>query len=48
MANHEGDEYGRYPDNGRDLIFGAQSIDLSDAVKFVINNSGIAEFVASE
>ena len=47
VANHMGEEYSRYPDNGRDLVFGAQSIDMADAVQFVIEITGIAEFLSS-
>lgn len=47
VANSRGEEYWpHYPDNGRDLVFGTQSIDLEDAVEFVINYSGIKEFLA--
>jgi hypothetical protein len=48
VSNFSGDEYLRYPDDGRDLVFGAQSIDLSDAAKFLINSSGLSEFIAPD
>lgn len=46
VSNHLDEEYWQYPDHGRDLVFGAQSIDLTDAANFVIENSGISDFLS--
>lgn len=46
VSNHLDEEYQQYPDDGRDLVFGAQSIDLTDAANFIIENSGISEFLS--
>lgn len=45
VANIKGDEYYQYPTRDNDLVFGVQSIDLTDAVRFVIDRSGIAELL---
>ena len=42
VANIDGYEYaGYYPIDDRDLVFGAQSIDVSDAAEFMLDESGI-------
>lgn len=42
VANHDGNEYdGYYPVEGRDMMFGSQSIDVEDGVNFLIDKSGI-------
>lgn len=44
VANVEGYEYsGYYPVDNQDLVFGAQSIDVGDAARFMIRESGIGE-----
>ncbi|WP_143271851.1 hypothetical protein [Azospirillum brasilense] len=48
VANYSGDEYTEYPDDGQDLVFGAQAIDLNDAVRFALRNSGLDEFLAHD
>ena len=46
VANHGGNEYdGYYPVDGRDMMFGTQSIDLEDGVNFLIENSGVGELL---
>lgn len=42
VARYDGNEYeGSYPITGDDLVFGAQSIDLKDAVNFLFATNGI-------
>lgn len=42
VANNDGYEYeGYYPIQQNDMMFGAQSIDIKDAVNFIIEQSGI-------
>jgi len=46
VANIDGYEYqGYYPIDNRDLVFGAQSIDVEDAANFIISESGVAELL---
>ncbi|MDZ4858304.1 MAG: hypothetical protein SGI88_04920 [Candidatus Hydrogenedentes bacterium] len=46
VANANGHEYqGYYPIEDEDLIFGAQSIDVSDAAEFMINETCINDFL---
>jgi hypothetical protein len=46
VANIDGYEYsGYYPIDSRDLVFGTQSIDVEDAAKFMIRESGIEELL---
>lgn len=42
VANHNGYEYsGYYPLSGRDMMFGAHSIDVKDGIKFILGKSGL-------
>lgn len=46
VANNNGYEYeGYYPLDGRDMMFGAQSIDVYDGVKFILAKSGVKELL---
>jgi len=48
VANRDGNEYaGYYPVDNNRLIFGAQSIDVEDAAKFIIDESGAGEIFLS-
>jgi len=48
VANNDGYEYeGYYPLEGQDMMFGAQSIDVKDGVKYVLQKSGITELLGS-
>ncbi len=40
VANVNGEEYAYYPPNNGDLVFGAQAIDLKQAVDYIIRVSG--------
>ena len=43
VANVNGDEYGQYPDNGGEMLFGVHYIDLRDAVDFFMKLPGVRE-----
>jgi hypothetical protein len=46
VANSNGHEYdGYYPIDGQDLTFGAQAIDVVDAARFMIQESGIDDLL---
>jgi hypothetical protein len=48
VANNDGYEYeGYYPLEGQDMMFGAQSIDVNDGVKYVLQKSGVSELLGS-
>jgi hypothetical protein len=46
VANYDGDEYRQYQIADEQLIFGAQAISLTDGARFVLEDTGIAEFLA--
>ena len=46
VSNYDGNEYaGYYPINGNELTFGAQAIDLDDAVSYLITKVDIERFL---
>jgi len=46
VANIDGYEYaGYYPIENQDIVFGAQSIDVSDAARFMMQESGIEDLL---
>lgn len=46
VANYVGQEYWQYQEPQAQLVFGAQAIDLSDGARFIIEQTGIGEFLA--
>lgn len=48
VANNDGYEYdGYYPIDGRDMMFGEQSIDVKDGADFILEQIGAAELLTS-
>jgi anthranilate/para-aminobenzoate synthase component II len=47
VSNVNGDLYDLYPTECDEMMFGAQSIDVDDAVNFILRESGLATFLKS-